>query len=101
GVSLGSLANSLVSLVAWTLYGAAHGYGWVVAGSVVGAPATVATLAIARREGVRIRLVVPALWAGVLVVAAAAAVLVAPGMLDLAIGCSIPSLGAPRGAPAL
>jgi uncharacterized protein with PQ loop repeat len=89
GVSLGSLANSLVSLTAWALYGAAHGYVWVVAGSLVGVPATVATLVLARRDGARLRLLAPASWAGLLVVAAAASVLVTPAVLDVAIGSSV------------
>jgi uncharacterized protein with PQ loop repeat len=89
GVSPGGLANSVVSLTAWTLYGAAHGYVWVVAGSVVGIPATVATLVVARRVGARAGLLVPAIWAGILLAAAVLSVLVVPGVLDVAIGCSI------------
>ena len=89
GVSTVGLTNSAVSLTGWTLYGIAHGFWWVVAASVVGLPATVATVVLASRLGDRPRPFLPALWAAVLVVAGAIAVLAEPAVLDVVLGCSI------------
>ena len=89
GVSAESLAASLVSLTAWTLYGAAHGYAWVVASSVVGVPSTLAALLLALRYGAQLRPTIPVAWGAVLVTATGAAVVVSPSLLDVVLGCSI------------
>jgi uncharacterized protein with PQ loop repeat len=89
GLSLESLANSSVSLVAWTGYGLVHSSVWVVASSLVGLPAIVGTLVIARRGGLRLRLALPLVWTGLLAVTTAVDVLAGTTALDLVLGCSI------------
>lgn len=89
GLSLESLANSTISLVAWTLYGVAHHSVWVVAGSLVGLPAIVATLVIAARGGLRMRPWLPLVWAAVLAVTTGVDLLAGTTALDVVLGCSI------------
>jgi uncharacterized protein with PQ loop repeat len=89
GLSVESLANSTVSLVAWTGYGVAHASGWVVASSLVGLPAIVATLGIAVRGGLRLRPLLPAVWTGLLLLTAGADLLAGTTALDVVLGCSI------------
>ena len=89
GLSLEGLANSTVSLLAWTAYGLAHASVWVVASSTVGLPAVVATLVIALRGGGRLRLGLPLVWTAVLALTAFADALTATALLDVVLGCSI------------
>ncbi len=89
GLSLESLANSTVSLVAWTVYGIVHSSVWVVASSLVGMPAIVLTLAVAMRGGLRLRPLLPAVWTGLLVVTAGVDLLAGTRVLDVVLGCSI------------
>ena len=96
GVSLTGLANSTVSLAAWTAYGVVHARGWVVASSVVAGPATLATLVLGVRAGApRARLAVPALWGGLLAGVACLDVLTGRRLLDVALGLSIAWLVVP------
>jgi uncharacterized protein with PQ loop repeat len=89
GLSLESLANSTVSLSAWTAYGIAHSSVWVVASSLVGVPAIVGTLLIAMRGGLRLRPGLPLVWTALLVLTAGVDVLTGSTALDLVLGCSI------------
>ncbi len=89
GLSLASLANSTVSLVAWTAYGVAHSSVWVVASSLVGLPSIVATLLIAVRGGARLSPALPLVWTGLLGLTTGVDVLTGTTALDLVLGCSI------------
>lgn len=89
GLSLTSLANSTISLVAWTLYGVAHGSVWVTVSSLVGLPAIVATAVLAGRDGLRLRPALPLAWAGLLLVTSAVDGLAGTTGLDTVLGCSI------------
>ena len=72
GISLASVTNSLVSTAAWLVYGLAIKDVWVTTTSIVGLPATVATLvAVMRRSDDREGMWVPAAYAGILAAAAA------------------------------
>jgi uncharacterized protein with PQ loop repeat len=75
GISLPSIANSLVSTSAWLAYGVWLGDVWVTLTSLVGLPALGAAGWVALRHGAsRSGMWVPAVWAGIL----GAAVLVTP-----------------------
>ncbi len=89
GLSLESLANSTVSLVGWTVYGAAHGKIWVVLASVAGIPATLATLVLALRAGHRLAPRLPVVWATLLLFTAAVDRMYGSRLIDLVLGCSI------------
>lgn len=72
GISVASVTNSLVSTTAWLVYGLAIKDVWVTTTSIVGFPATVATLvAVLRRSDEREGMWVPMLYATVLAVTAA------------------------------
>jgi uncharacterized protein with PQ loop repeat len=67
GISLASVTNSLVSTLAWLLYGLAIKDVWVTTTSIVGLPATIATLvAVMRRSDDRDGMWVPLAYAGIL-----------------------------------
>ena len=89
GLSADSLANSLVSLIGWTVYGLAHGNMWVILASVAGIPATVVTLVLAFRAGARPSIQLPALWASVLLVTAVIDLVFGLSLIDIVLGCSI------------
>lgn len=89
GLSLESLANSTISLTAWTLYGIGHDKAWVVVASAAGIPATVATLVLAARAGARLQLRLPLVWAGLLVLVAATDRMYGTTLTDIVLGCSI------------
>ncbi len=89
GLSMASLVNSTISLVAWTVYGLAHGSTWVVASSVVGLPSIVATAVLARRDGLRLDSALPVVWTWLLLVTAGADIVAGTSMLDAVLGCSI------------
>jgi uncharacterized protein with PQ loop repeat len=89
GLSMTSLVNSSISLVAWTLYGLAHGSVWVVASSVVGLPSIVATAALARRDGLRLESALPWVWTWLLLVTTGADMVGGTSLLDGVLGCSI------------
>ena len=89
GLSMASLCNSAVSLVAWTVYGVTHGSVWIVASSLVGLPAIVATAVLASREGLPTEPVLPLLWTGLLVSTTAVDQLAGTSALDVVLGCSI------------
>ncbi len=89
GISLESIANSAISLVAWTGYGVVHASPWVIASSVVGLPAMFAILVLAARQGGRPRPALPLAWSGLLLTTTAADVVTGGMMIDLVLGCSI------------
>jgi uncharacterized protein with PQ loop repeat len=89
GLSMTSLVNSSISLVAWTLYGFAHGSAWVVAASVVGLPSIVATAVLARRDGLRLESALPWVWTWLLLVTAGADMVAGTSLIDGVLGCSI------------
>jgi len=89
GLSLESLANSAVSLTAWTLYGIGHDNAWVVLASAAGIPATLATIAIAMRAGVRLAPKLPILWSALLLATATVDAMSGSHLIDIALGCSI------------
>jgi uncharacterized protein with PQ loop repeat len=89
GLSAESLANSTVSLVAWTAYGIVHASVWVVASSLVGLPAIVTTLVLARSHGLRAKVLFPVAWAAVLAVTTAVDSLLGTHAIDVVLGCSI------------
>jgi uncharacterized protein with PQ loop repeat len=89
GLSMTSLVNSTISLVAWTLYGVAHGSAWVVASSVVGLPSILATAMLARRDGLRLESALPWVWSWLLLVTACADAVAGTAGLDVVLGCSI------------
>ena len=71
GISTASVTNSLVSTFAWLVYGLAIKDVWVTTTSIVGLPATVATLvAVARRSDEREGMWVPLAYAGILALTA-------------------------------
>jgi uncharacterized protein with PQ loop repeat len=96
GLSMTSLVNSTISLVAWTLYGLAHGSVWVVASSVVGLPSIVATAVLARRDGLQLESALPWVWTWLLMVTAAADIVAGTAMIDAVLGCSILWFVAPQ-----
>jgi uncharacterized protein with PQ loop repeat len=89
GLSADGLANSTISLLAWTVYGIGHASVWVVASSLVGLPAVVATLLLARAHGLRVRPGLPAAWATLLAVTTTTDVLLGSTAIDVVLGCSI------------
>jgi uncharacterized protein with PQ loop repeat len=96
GVSLVALANSTISGAAWTTYGVVHHAVWVALPSLVGLPATAASLVIAWRRGAhRSRLWLPMVWGAVLATAAAAGPWVGATPLTVALGFSIALMIAP------
>lgn len=89
GVSLPSITNSLVSTLAWLLYGLHLHDVWVVATSVAGLPAMLATfVAVVRRSDARTGMWLPLAWAALLAGAGLAAPL-APGLFATVLGCSV------------
>ncbi len=95
GLSLGSLANSAISLTGWTVYGIGHDKVWVVLASAAGIPATVATIVIAVRAGHRLAPRMPMVWATILVFTAIVDHLYGTQLIDVVLGCSILWLVAP------
>jgi uncharacterized protein with PQ loop repeat len=95
GISLEGLVCSAVSLTAWTAYGLAFGKPWVVASSVVGLPATLATLGFAARQGARPRPHLAVAWASVLSGTVVLDRVLGTRLIDLVLGCSIVWLVAP------
>ncbi len=89
GVSVDSLANSLISLVGWTAYGIGHTKPWVIVASAVGIPATAATLVLAMRLGNRMSLTAPGSWATLLVLTAIVDQVFGLALIDVVLGCSI------------
>ena len=89
GLSLESLANSAVSLTAWTVYGVGHGKVWVVIASAAGIPATVATITIGLRAGVRLAPRLPILWSALLLLTATVDGRYGSHLIDIVLGCSI------------
>jgi uncharacterized protein with PQ loop repeat len=89
GLSLESLANSTISLTGWTVYGVVHGKAWVVLASAAGIPATVVTLVLAIRAGLRLAPRLPVVWATVLVFTATIDRLYGSQLIDVVLGCSI------------
>lgn len=89
GLSVESLANSAVSLTAWTVYGIGHGKVWVVLASAAGIPATVATIVIAMRAGVRLAPRLPIVWTALLMATATIDAMVGSHLIDIVLGCSI------------
>jgi len=100
GLSVESLANSAISLTAWTVYGVAHGKPWVVLASAAGLPATVATIVLAMRAGQRLAAKLPLVWATLLLLTAAVDRLYGSHLIDLVLGCSILWFVAPAAATA-
>lgn len=89
GISLASVTNSLVSTMAWLFYGLAIKDVWVTTTSIVGLPATIATLvAVMRRSEDRDGMWVPAAYAGILALTAALTPW-APALFPTVLGMSI------------
>lgn len=90
GVSLTALANSLVSGVAWTTFGAAHHDVWIALPAAVTVPPTVAALSLGwARSGRRDPLWVPLGWAAVLLTVAVSDRWLGPGPIAAALGGSV------------
>lgn len=100
GLSPESLANSAVSLTGWTVYGVGHGKVWVVLASAAGIPATVATIALAMRAGVRLAPKLPVIWSALLLLTATVDHLYGSHLIDIVLGCSILWFVAPAAATA-
>jgi len=100
GLSVESLANSAVSLTGWTVYGVGHGKVWVVLASAAGIPATVATIALAMRAGVRLAPRLPLIWSALLLLTATIDHLYGSHLIDIVLGCSILWFVAPAAATA-
>ncbi len=89
GVSLPSITNTLVSTVAWLVYGLHIHDVWVTATSVAGLPALVATfVAVLRRSPDRTGMWLPVTWAALLT-ACAVATPWAPALFAAVLGGSI------------
>jgi uncharacterized protein with PQ loop repeat len=96
GVSIAALANSTISGVAWTAYGAAEHDLWVALPSLVSLPATVGALVIAWSSGgSRRRLWLPFVWAAVVALAASSAPWAGGRPITFALGFSVTLLIAP------
>jgi len=89
GVSADSLANSLISLVGWTLYGIGHAKPWVVIASAVGIPATALSLLLVLRLGGRMSWQAPGIWASTLMLTAVIDRVFGLALIDIVLGCSI------------
>lgn len=89
GVSLPSLANTLISTVAWILYGLSLRDVWVTLTSTAALPALLASLTVVLRTGVSRRgMWLPLVWALTLVATAAIGPWL-PGLFPAVIGLSI------------
>jgi uncharacterized protein with PQ loop repeat len=89
GVSLPSITNTLISTIAWLLYGLHLRDVWVTATSIAGLPALLATfVAVIRRSEVRTGMWLPLTWASLL---AATAALTPwwPSVFAAVLGCSV------------
>ncbi|GIG19293.1 hypothetical protein Cch01nite_00170 [Cellulomonas chitinilytica] len=89
GVSVAALLNSLVSAVAWGVYGVHLGDPWVVAQSVGALVPGVATVLVAWPGAGRRGLHLPVVWAALLLAAAAAAPAHGTGVVTVVLGCSV------------
>jgi uncharacterized protein with PQ loop repeat len=96
GVSLTALANSLVSGVAWTTFGATQHDVWIALPAAVTVPPTVAALSLGwARSGRRDRLWMPLGWAAVLLTVAVSGLWLGPGPISAALGGSVVLLVGP------
>lgn len=96
GVSVAALANSTISGVAWTVFGAVEHEVWIALPAAVAIPATVGALVLAwLRGGSRDRLWLPVVWLAVVSVAGLAAPWVGSGPATVVLGCSVALLVTP------
>jgi uncharacterized protein with PQ loop repeat len=90
GLSVASLLNSCVSLVAWAGYGLARGDFWVTSSSLAGLPLLALTVVLAFRLGAdRTGLGLPVVWGGLLALTAVVDLLTGAHALEVLLGCSI------------
>jgi uncharacterized protein with PQ loop repeat len=90
GVSIAALANSTISGIGWTTFGAVHHDLWVALPSLVGIPSTAAAAVLAWHRGAeRTRLWLPVAWAVTLAAAAASGPWLGSVPLTAALGFSI------------